>query len=295
MELKNRLFPYPILSPFNNDYIDSIFNTNFDYEIHDENVFFSYEVDINNDEICRFVEENIAALGFLVECPITSYRELIKASSLKGDFLINSDKISNFLTISVFIVSNEDIDNYHNKMFNSIYSDISFKIQKYGLLGIGDTFKIPIKKDFDEIKSVSSIFSIIPNYDTDIKIVTRDLFSSGKKIIVKLPKEQFDNYKVISKDQRNNPIIHSMIIIPILVEIFTLLKSTKEWDDYEINGWFFSLEKAFEKKNLTFNSELLETNDPYFLAQIILDMPISNGLDMLLNISIISEDVDYES
>lgn len=295
MDLKNRLFPYPILSPNTNDYRDAVFNTEINHEIIDDDVIFKYEILLNNKGIIDLIDSECASVSFLIECPITSFRELYNTNVYSGQFLINSNKVSNFLTITVYIIANKTIDDYKNETFNDIYNKLSFRIQAHGLLGIGDSFKIPIIKDYDEIKSVTSIFSVIPDHESSNNLVTRDLFSSGKKIIIKLPKEQFDNYKVISKDPRNNPIIHSMIIIPILVEIFTLLKLTEEWDDYEINAWFFSLEKAFEKRSLTFNQELLEIYDPYHLAQLILDAPIINGIDKLLKISILGEDFVHES
>jgi hypothetical protein len=295
MDLKNRLFPYPILSPNNNDYIGVSFITNLNYEILNKDIQFNFDIQISNKEIFTLIVNEVASIAVLIDCPITSFRESIKFNKLNGEITINSNKISNMVTISFYIISNKDIAQYHNLSFNPIYKGLTFEIKKFGLLGIGDSFRVPIKKDHDDIKNVSSIFSIIPDFDSDVNLVTRDLFSSGKKIIIKLPKDQFDNYKVISKDQRNNPIIHSMLIVPILVEIFTLLKSVNNWDDYELNGWFYSIEKAFEKKNLIFCKELLEQKDPYHLAQMILDYPITNGLEKLFNISILGEDFEYES
>lgn len=81
------------------------------------------------------------------------------------------------------------------------------------------------------------------------------------------------------------PVLHSMIIMPALIYLFTELKRIPDDHDRmeELNEkrWFKSIDGVLRKMDLGLEKYYLEHNSPYKLVQMILDYPINRALNAL--------------
>ena len=75
MEIKNRLFPYPVLCEENDDYVLGFFDVK--YNVTEEFNHFVIDFDIvldDNDELQWLIREGKAEYVIHIECPTTSFR-----------------------------------------------------------------------------------------------------------------------------------------------------------------------------------------------------------------------------
>lgn len=280
MELKHRLYPYPILSFYSKDYVKSNFKIDLkNWSINKNHIDFTFEIMLNNKEVENLISTYEAYFGIHAECPATSFRNLYRTNDKSITISIDTGKINGTVQFCFFIIANNEIQEFSSEDFHPIFSNLKFTFEKHNVIAISEQINIPIIKDFDELKNVNSIFLIVPIYDEKVKYIEYDFYKD--RIEIKVPHIQFDKYKNIKNIKKYQSIVHSLLIIPALINVFEKLKKGN-WDEYEYR-WFYSIKKAVERLNYTFDEESFNAIDSIKLAQDVIGNPIINSFDDLFN------------
>ena len=215
MDIRYKLYPYPVLSSFSNDYVDCSFISNIQVVRDVRDIIIKMNVIMDNVELQNLIDSNKAEYLFHIECSQTSYRSVLKTCDVENIKRIAESKLNGRVSICSFIVAKENISNYTNSKFNEDYGNMMFNISKGSILGIGGQTNIEITKEMDEISKIPSIFSILRRDVEDnegMKIEIND-----EKIKIWLSNEDFYNYKDVCNMPSYIPVIHSMIIMPTLL------------------------------------------------------------------------------
>jgi hypothetical protein len=293
MEIRDRLYPYPILANFRDDYVDSSFDVSVNVNIDKSNIELVANYTLINDEIWDLIVDDKAKILVHLECPTTSFREVFELEPNGSKISFKSGMLNNELQVCSFIVANQDIMEYNNEYFNEVYSDMSFNIYKHNILAIGTPMSIPIEKDYDDIRNISSIFTVMENLDKNEKVIQRDFYQD--KIYIKIPKQQFDKYKISIQNPLNHSYMHAMLIIPILIEIIESLKTDDTWGELEDRKWFKALGRTLRKKQFEFTENTVKNVNTFAFVQQIMDSPILTSLENLFIQSTISAGDDDEN
>ena len=246
MKVKNdRLYPYPVLSQSHDDYVDNSFYANDLTLEHDsETATIKADIVIGDSEIKSLICDESISLNCHVECSTTKYRKVFRISPEELEsctISIPLKDINDTVEICFVLVANRDIEEYTNPNLNERYLDANITLFKYRTLGFTETEEFKIKKQLDTNGEVPSIFNITK--DETKKIITFDC-DSGDKIDIYLPA---DDYLVYEKSKGTAIRIKQMMtVIPVLTEIFEILKSGDN-ADFVDKGWYLVLEKAIEK------------------------------------------------
>lgn len=293
MELKNRLYPYPILNFYTNDYKTGFFDINIDIQFESRYIVFNCEVTLDSLNLNTLINQGKATFGVHFECPMTSYRELIKFDENKKTIRLPYNKLDDHLQITTFIIAEEDLESFSSSDFATVYQGIDFSIDKHSILAIGKQRKLPIDKEYDDIKSIASIFNVVPDYEEKRGLMKSEFY--GDIIQIKLPRAMYNQYKVVESNPSYVPVIHSIFIYPVLVQVFEYLKN-EDWETIDYR-WFRSLKRAMNKQNIDFSKEkLLHQTNPEEFAQEIFGFPVENSLKILKDNTIGLESSDnYES
>lgn len=282
MFIKYRLYPYPVLAYFNDDYIDSKFdvlaqcnNNGYDIEI-------TINVDIENDMLLRMVEQGRASIVYHLECAQSGYREIRKSDKLQEKIVIKDSQLNGELYFCPFILANETIVNYYNEKFNPDYTKPIKLIEKGCILAVGKQYNWGIlKKKTDLIKSASP-FRIIKNMDTSVSEMVVE-YESNNHIIIKLCEKDLSIYKSMKDDPGVRDILNSAIVVPALLYVLGKL-STMDEDTMEADfggqSWFVSIKQTLEKSFKIRVSSLKDENI-FILAQKMLRTPLNNALEQL--------------
>lgn len=280
MDIKYKLFPYPVLGEMYDDYKESKVMDEIRYEKIGKEIVFNLRCHTNNIELRYLIEQGKASYTFHIECPQTSFRNIVKTDKEVSDFKVNEEKICGKVQVCVFIVANTDINNYWSSDFDDDYEGTSFNIEKGNILAISNQYNLQIDKEKDDLGKVPSIFSIFKKIGKNEGAMSFEL--GGEKIKILLSEKDYDNYRKVAGTVKLQPVIHSMIIIPALVYVFEVLKR-EEFENYEDSRWFRAIKKTLKNNNIELSKETLDTNSSIELAQTILGMPLSRAFENILN------------
>jgi hypothetical protein len=277
MEIKNRLYPHPVLRENNDDYINSSFEMDLAYERDIKRLKLNINFKLNNKTLEKMLLDEKVQYVVHIECPKTSYRKIIATTEKKLLENLKDENILGKIQVTSFIVVKENILDYENENFNSDYFGMKFNLEKGTILAIGDSYKIDVDKEKESLGNVPSIFTICKKMTTDETGINIEY--NMNKIRIDLNISDYERYtQLVSSSNQFIDIINCSLIFPTLIYVFEKLKN--EFDEIEENDyrWFKALKNIFEKYGYRFNQELFENETSLQLAQKILDFPFSKSL-----------------
>lgn len=280
MEIKNKLYPHPVLRENNDDYINSSFEMDLSYERDIKRLKLNINFKLNNKTLEKMLLDEKVEYVVHIECPKTSYRRIITTTEKILSENLKDENILGKIQVTSFIVVKENILNYENESFNSDYFGMKFNLEKGTILAIGDSYKIDVDKEKESLGNVPSIFIICKKMTTDE--IGINIEYNMDKIRIDLNISDYEKYtQLVSTSTQFIDVINSSLIFPILVYVFEKLKN--EFDEIEENDyrWFKALKNIFEKYGYRFNQELFENETSLQLAQKVLDFPFSKSLNAL--------------
>ena len=280
MEIKNRLYPHPVLRENNDDYINSSFEVDLPYEKDIKRLKLNINFKLDNKTLEKMLLDEKVQYVVHIECPKTSYRKIITTTEKSLSENLKDENILGKIQVTSFIVVKESILNYENESFNSDYFGMKFNLEKGTILAIGDSYKIDVDKEKESLGNVPSIFTICKKMTTDETGINIEY--NMNKIRIDLNISDYEKYtQLVSTSGQFIDVINSSLIFPTLIYVFEKLKN--EFDEIEENDyrWFKALKNIFEKYGYRFNQELFENETSLQLAQKILEFPFSKSLNAL--------------
>ena len=279
MEVSYRLYPYPVLAYFNDDYKDSSFEVSAINTFTRSKITLEFDLLLNNDHLLNLLENNRIDFGIHFECSGTMYRQLYRISDTHFEIEIPSAQLNGKVNICAFVLSKEAMNDYTNPDLNDAYAGIQFNIEKNNVLAVAPQIDLIIDKDYDDLKSVSSIFLISPDFDENANQIT---FLLSDLIYIKIPVNTFQDFKILSVNPEYSKMLHSLFIVPVLVKIFEMIKSDPEAvDNFSDQRWFRSLNKVLKNMNVSILEESFKEKDSLALAQQLADNPIIKTITTL--------------
>ncbi len=274
MEIRARLYPYPVLSSETDDYTGSTFSFDVTAKQQVREISFNISISLDNEELQRRIDMNEAEFLIHIECSRTSYREAIVTSDTNIIKLVADKKLYGNVSVCVFIVASKDIHGYTNANFNEDYEGMAFDVEKGGILAVGGQWSVQVKKETEDLTKVPSIFMICRGPDAVEDCM--DINIDNDKIRITLSESSFKNYKLLCSSQAKLSIFHSMVIVPALIYAFENIRK----DDvsvYEGRRWFKALKRTLAKYDIVLNKETIENKHSYYLAQKLMESPINKA------------------
>ena len=282
MEIKYKLYPYPVLWDKNDDYKKP---SKFSVEVEPKEDFKNIKLKINfllkDKEIEKLIKENKAEYVVHIEGTSTYFREIISTKETEINYVLKDRDILGRLQVNFFILAKQDIKDYRNDNFNEDYSSETFNLKKGNIIAIADGYRFDIEKNDDELGKISSIFSICKKETVEQTGMTIDM--GYEKIRIGLNITDYVNYSQLSQNPNKVDSVNSIIIFPALIYIFEQLKKDFNETDYTEYKWFRALENIFKKNGEDLNKGLLENEISIDLAQRVLNYPIERAFNSLIN------------
>ncbi|MBF1205021.1 MAG: hypothetical protein HXM13_03170 [Fusobacterium periodonticum] len=282
MEIKYKLYPYPVLWNKNDDYkMPSEFSAEIKTEENFKNTKLKIKFFLKDKEIEKLIRENKAEYVVHIEGTRTYFRDFISTRETEITYDLKDRDILGKLEINFFILAKQDIRGYRNDNFNEDYSSEAFNLKKGNIIAIADGYRFDIEKNDDELGKISSIFSICKKETVEQTGMTVDM--SYEKIRIGLNITDYVNYSQLSQNPNKVDSVNSIIIFSALIYIFEQLKKDFTETDYTEYKWFRALENIFKKNGQELNKELLENEISIDLAQRVLNYPIERAFNSLTN------------
>lgn len=269
MKIKDRNFPYPVLSPFSDDIVGEPLKAEIDAQTIDDNLQFTVTFQLANDTLHQLIETGQAVYAVHLECSSTMKRFYEKSAQPKFSFTIDQKLLNNVVEINFFIVANEDISGYHNTNFHEDFEGAQFNIQKGDQLAFTETVKMNITKE--PIAKTNSIFELAINPLETAPLITTDF---QEKIVISIPKtiyEEITNLRgLIGTDV--DQLLISMYYMPALIEGLYYIRDLIESDEIhfiESTVWYRSIAKRLETLGTNIEELNQEDNLPNLAIQIL--------------------------
>ncbi|MEC0269718.1 hypothetical protein [Paenibacillus anseongense] len=276
MQISYRQFPHPVLSFFSDDVQDVDFQTSLKNTKTQNTYIFEASCFTSSDDLNGYLAERKACFAFHFECSSTRYRRMFTSYEEMFSFEIQADELEGKVQICAFILAAEDIERYSLSEFHEDYEGHSFSINKGDVLAIDTERTFFADKEVDPLKRIPSIFSVVPSHDEDA--LPLDFDSSGNKVIIKLSNDNFDKYKYLSVSQHLQPLLLSLVILPVLVSLLEMIKDSEDSYEYEDFRWY----QVIRAKLKSMNIDLVNCNESMVVVgQKLVGDPVTLSLDAL--------------
>ena len=248
-----------------------ICNTVFNDSIKVESTLEGYELTadfkVNNAAIQKMLEEGILKYAISITCKSTLMREMQYIDPKDPILKIPAGDVHFQVNYVPYIVAAEDIPVYFDDDFSDDYKGIDYSISRGSILGIGTPRFFKALYERDQISDVSSIIAVSGS-DTE-KYMKIDLEASQIRVV--LPQEQCTSYKNCNGRKNKYPLLHSVVIIPALMEAIIAAHAAADGDETSQRPWCIILQQQIKNLSvLLHESEDFLYENPLRTAQIIM-------------------------
>ena len=282
MEIKYKLYPYPVLSSYSDDYKRGQYETSIDVVKEGYNLKVDFLANLTSNGLKEQIKAGNAQYVYHLECAQTGYRKVVSTTNVAESFIIENKLVSGKLQICSFVVATEDITGFTTDDFHDDYSGATFDIEAGCVMAVGVMVTVDVSKDIDDLANTPSIFSIIRNADASCREMLVDM--SGRKIIIKLPLDDYYRYKKLAVTPEYQPVLNSLTVIPALVYVLGELKIMPVQDRMENQDtlWYKTISKALLTKfDCDVESEDFNSRNTIELAQKLINDPVSEAFRIL--------------
>lgn len=279
MEIRNRLFPYPVLCDETDDYNEDTCDvTSRAYEgLNDIRIRVDFQ--IQNHAILDLIREGSAEYAVHIECTTTSFRKLIRSDVNEIEYSIPKSRISGDIAVLAAVIAKRRIRDYYSDDLNDDYQGTTISFDRASILAYRNMPRISVYKNYEELAGNESLFSIIkvglPD-DDEIKPLTFDLSHDRIQIMVD-PK----TYEAYIHYQQIQAIAMSLLVLPALIYMIEQLRV--DWDSFSNKMWFIKMLKFYKGQELDFRNDVIDSDRTSIeIAQEMLKSPIGTAYRNLM-------------
>jgi hypothetical protein len=293
MNINDKRYPYPVLTPNGDDYDKGEFDIDLEVEKTPDDVTLTLSPTLKDDELRRLIGvERKAKIIVHVESPKTVFRRTYdvampvcgKASEQENTVVkINAADLSGTVSVCPFIVATEDIPDYSNESFNPDYEGEAFSIDCGAVLAEGRQRTFVANTAREALATVASIFSVVKNISPDCRTLRNDF--TGDKIRIEMPEKMFSQYGTLKDTPEDKDTIWAMVFVPALVEVLTTVAAERRCNNGEMpsdfmeRAWYRSIDKTLRgMKGWGLDSDKFSNGNDYLeLASLLVKNSVSKA------------------
>lgn len=292
MQVKGRIFPYPVLNnnPVFSGFKSESFSLNYE-AVEDESNYTLKDLTFATESkaINSLFKEGKIGICLIVECSDTVYRKKFELTEKTKDIVLKKVDFVEKVCISLFAYAKEDFK-LVSEEFDDDYKGIDFQIEKYDIVAANDGFTVSFRHDESSDNVVKSIFSIIVDHDKEDGPYSVDCDTNPRKIIVALSEKDFKNYQIVNTAPDYREVFFCMLLVPALQDALNNCLNLIKHDHKELDDicgqyfWFHSIMTAYKRlvgKDLT--AEELQNTPASLLSQMLLGNPLEVSMEKLVN------------
>ena len=285
MEIRTKLYPYPVLAYYTNDFKKgNVFSVEAIPEIDGFKQQLVFNMTLKNPDLQSLITEGKAEIIYHLECAQTGYREYLSVSEPTTVYPIKEANISGRLQVCPFILAKCDLDNYTNSEVVDELSGLSFQVETGNILAVAKQINVKVKKKTDDLRSLPSIINVILNGDSTEKYMVIDY--DGKLINVLLPDEEWNRIDTLSANNALRPVINCLIAVPALSFVLSRLQrmsvSDRQSLDDDERTWYDCIKRSLLNIfKIDVESTDFDNMDALKLAQQLVNGPLNHALQCL--------------
>ncbi len=265
-----KTYAHPVLG--NGDDFSSQYDVSFGWNVSEDKTewLIGHKVAMSNSYILDLIDTGRAAYHLEVECPATFFRQAFSTKEQIDQFSISTSRLRGRVDLVSYIVALAPLPQYSPDDMHDDYGSRTFSITEGDILGVGGSRTFVADTEFDPLKaSANSFIKIEKGPQSKGQIIAQH---GSDEIIIRLPQDDYDRFQEVAGEKLFEDILHATIVFPVLVEAVQLAKRKSGNPEYNDR-----LRAILEQRKLT-------QEDPFIVAQMILQSPVSRALNKLQEI-----------
>ncbi|MAH04253.1 MAG: hypothetical protein CL561_01705 [Alphaproteobacteria bacterium] len=262
----NRAFPYPVLRPDVDDYIDGDMQAIIEFvsSSNGKNVVAKIKFDLSIPQLKELIKTNYAQYSMVFECRDTYYRKAILCSEDEFEVEFEEGELRGEVQAKPYIIAIKDIKEYECSFINPEFGLKKFSFDEGSVLAVDRPYCVYIDKDV--FKPLSSVFTLIS--EENVKGYEWQIRLQDDYVHIVVSKDLKSTIDLARNTKKNKAVLINSIYFAAVVQCLSSLKN--------MPGEYDSFRWAEVVKEKCFNLGLdLEKEHEYQIAQKLMKMPFS--------------------
>ncbi|RUW58537.1 hypothetical protein [Mesorhizobium sp. M7A.F.Ca.US.008.03.1.1] len=260
-----RAFPYPVLRPSVDDYIDGDIQATVDFTQSGDGLTLTANISfaLSVPEIVAEIEAGRAAYSVVFACRDTYFRKAVLSDVPTFSHSFPAGSIRGEVLIYPYVVARTNIASFTCKWINAEFGAGPFAFDEGAALAL----EVPqaIYVDRDAFKPISSAFQLVKSYDVPDNQWRVDPY--GDKVIISVSPDTKAKIDLARNDSGKKAILLNSIYLGAVIQCVSLLKY--EPDEVENYRWAHIFHKRCD--DLSIN---LDHQSASFVAQELMKHPM---------------------
>lgn len=265
-----RAFPYPVLRPDIDDYVDGAMDVVINHNINtnEKTISINFNFSLSVQEIASIIDLKSAEYLVVVSCRDTYFRKTIRSFHPNISEIFSDGDIRGEVVLYPFIVTNNKIEKFSCKWINSEFGKGPFTFDSGAILALAEPQKLYVERE--RFNKITSFFTLVKDDSVGKHVWRLDCDTDKIRIVVSsYLKKKIDNAR---NDNVNISVLVNSIYFAATVQCLIVLKEGEVLEQ----KWA----KFFKQRILELDIDL-EKEDETWVAQELMNCPISQ-LDKFL-------------
>lgn len=261
---KNKAFPYPVLRPYCDDYVDVEFQTTVEFEVTKESILGRIAYAISSEELIDEIEKGNAMYVSIVSCRDTYFRSVLTSKEPRLEQFFEVGSLRGEVRVDPYIVAIKDIAEFKSQDINPEFAQEAFSFSPGDVMAQDETQVFYIERDL--FKPMSSVVDLVQNESLTDGEWRVGLEENHIQIEVSPQmKETIDNAR---NDKAKQVVLLNSLYFSAVTHALQILKDGA--DAYENQRWA----QVITMKLHNFGWELKD-HEAYLLAQRLMKHPLN--------------------
>ncbi|WNO04512.1 hypothetical protein [Rhodoferax mekongensis] len=260
---RSKTFPYPVLRPYSDDYVDGEFQATTEFAIDETSISVKCSYQTSSIELLRLVELGHAKFASIISCRETYFRRTFLSDNESLITELPFDAVRGEVLTESYIVATRDIKGYSSPDINPEFGQKRFNFAAGQILAQDDTTVVYIDREL--FQPVSVVLELVSNESLPAGDWRVDLDQNHIQIQVHPSmKESIDNSR--SSAQCKSVLMNSIYFGAVVHAIQAL----KDEDTESDLRWVRVFERQIHNSGLS-----IAADDSYVIAQRLMKSPLN--------------------
>ena len=260
---KYKAFPYPVLRPGSDDYIDVEFQATVDFKVEGSIITASISYALSLEEVKVQIAKGNAEYVCVISSRDTYQQTLVATTSAKSEATFDVGALRGEVRVDPYVIVKQPIEGFTSTSINSEFGEGPFSFAVGDILAQDETQVFFI--DRDVFRSVTSVFDL----------VKRDNLSDGEwkldfseeHIQIEVSPRMKESIDDARNETRNKVILKNSIYFAAVMQAVQNLKDSD--DDVGNRKWAEVIRRQAHNKGIE-----LQNDDAYWITEQLMQLPI---------------------
>ena len=271
-----RLFPYPLLAPWSEDYVGAKFGVDVPQAVlnNGRTITVNLHFHISSETIRDLIGSSKARYAVEVSCPRTFVRSTHEICG-EDQVVLNAGEYSEEILITPYVVTTRVIQKFSSSEHAlewSVHRPEGFSVPEAGILAVGNTTRITL-----EDAVVNSVIDMVANRNIEQGTFAVQLDYEHIKIHVAIA----DKKRIEAVRRRRGAGVEFKALFPSLY-LHAVAEALRHLSEHENTRWAFTVRNALERSGLAdLDSDVLRDESLKY-AQQLMEQPLGTFLNAAL-------------